>query len=412
MALILPALYLGTMYVFYKYVQEKAREYEDETITVNINDVKEIDTENPLYRAVSEIANKTPVGPIIVCCTGDMQSMALLHIIMMIYDNIHINVLFINNERYHNMSEFVENICNDNSINFIQTSVETYDIMHCNVESNIETIRNTMINDLCKKLDTNVVFEAHTIENQSNYMLDMIFSNNLERTKLNTIKPFINMDMDMIKEFVDRNDIVYNVLDHNMTSAMNIFNEFDCVLKQHYPNWRENIINYTQDVNDKLRQFETNIDTIIDNCTKSDKYGFYYRYNMDMVSYDVFTNVINKLADNNNIERPSKYIKSQMWAGNLCYKENNNWFCDGHYIMYINDEFLNKIDNLRTYLDTINALDYNNDVTDIFYVDINEDQYRLCPNNADITDYIGDHIKGIVHLESKDERFNIIELFH
>jgi len=410
MALILPALYLGTMYVFYKYVQEKAREYEDETIT--INNITEIDTENPLYKAVSEISNKTPVGPIIVCCTGDMQSMALLHIIMMIYDNIHINVLFINNERYHNMSEFVENICNDNSINFIQTSVETYDIMHCNVESNIETIRNTMINDLCKKLNTNVVFEAHTIENESNYMLDMIFSNNLKRTKLNTIKPFINMDMDMIKEFVDRNDIIYNVLDHNMTSAMNIFNEFDSVLKQHYPNWRENIINYTLDVNDKLRQFETNIDTIIDNCTKSDTYGFYYRYNMDMISYDVFTNVINKLADNNRIERPSKYIKFQMWAGNLCYKENNNWFCDGHYIMYINDDILNKIDNLRKYLDTINALDYINDITDTFYVNMNKDQYELSLNNEDITDYIGDYIKGVVHLESRDERFNVIELFH
>lgn len=410
MALILPALYLGTMYVFYKYVQEKAREYEDETIS--ITDVKEIDTENPLYKAVSEIANKTPTGPIIVCCTGDMQSMALLHIIMMIYDNIHINVLFINNERYHNMSDFVENMCNDNNINFIQTSVETNDVMHCNVESNIEAIRNNMISDLCKKLDTNMVYEAHTIENQSNYMLGMIFSNNLGKTKLNTIKPFINMDMDMIKEFVDRNDIVYNVLDHNMTSAMNIFNEFDSVLKQHYPNWRENIINYTIDVNDKLRQFETNIDTIIDNCTKSDTYGFYYRYNMDMVSYDVFSNVINKLADNNRIERPSKYIKSQMWTGNLCYKGNRNWFCDGHYIMYINDDILNKIDNLRTYLDTINALDYINDVTDTFYIDMNKDQYELSLNNEDITDYIGDYIKGIVHLESKDERFNVIELFH
>jgi tRNA(Ile)-lysidine synthase TilS/MesJ len=410
MALILPALYLGTMYVFYKYVQEKAREYEDETISVT--DVKEIDTENPLYKAVSEIANKTPIGPIIVCCTGDMQSMALLHIIMMIYDNIHINVLFINNERYHNMSDFVENMCNDNNINFIQTSIDTNDVMHCNVESNIETVRCNMISDLCKKLDTNVVYEAHTIENQSNYMLGMIFSNNLGKTKLNTIKPFINMDMEMIKEFVDRNDIVYNVLDHNMTSAMNIFNEFDSVLKQHYPNWRENIINYTVDVNNKLRQFETNIDTIIDNCTKSDTYGFYYRYNMDMVSYDVFSNVINKLADNNRIERPSKYIKSQMWTGNLCYKGNRNWFCDGHYIMYINDDILNKIDNLRTYLDTINALDYINDVTDTFYIDMNKDQYELSLNNEDITDYIGDYIRGIVHLESRDERFNVIELFH
>ena len=410
MALILPALYLGTMYVFYKYVQEKAREYEDETIS--ITDVKEIDTENPLYKAVSEIANKTSTGPIIVCCTGDMQSMALLHIIMMIYDNIHINVLFINNERYHNMSEFVENMCNDNNINFIQTTVETNDVMHCNVESNIEMVRCNMISDLCKKLDTNIVYEAHTIENQSNYMLGMIFSNNLGKTKLNTIKPFINMDMDMIKEFVDRNDIVYNVLDHNMTSAMNIFNEFDSVLKQHYPNWRENIINYTVDVNDKLRQFETNINTIIDNCTKSDTYGFYYRYNMDMVSYDVFSNVINKLAENNRIERPSKYIKSQMWTGNLCYKGNRNWFCDGHYIMYINDDILNKIDNLRTYLDTINALDYINDVTDTFYVNMNKDQYELSLNNEDITDYIGDYIKGIVHLESRDERFNVIELFH
>ena len=43
---------------------------------------------------------------------------------------------------------------------------------------------------------------------------------------------------------------------------------------------------------------------------------------------------------------------------------------------------------------------------------MNKDQYDLSLNNEDITDYIGDYIKGIVHLESRDERFNVIELFH
>jgi len=409
MALVLPVLYLGSMYGLYQYVKNKVREYETtQEIDVDIN----IDKTEDVYTAISNsIITNNISGNIIVCCTGDMQSMALLYGVMNVYDSDNINVLFINNERYNKMGEFVENICEKHNINFIQKTINTNDIMHINVENNIENARRNTISELCAQLGTKNVFEAHTIENQCNNILDNIMRWGTYK-QLDTIKPFINMDMDMIRRFVEKYDIPYDTvtMDHNLTSAMNIFNEFETVLNSHYPNWRENIINYAVNINDRLAQFETNIDNIMNNCTGTDKYGSYYRYNIDTTSYDLFSNIINKIADNNNTERPSRYVKTQWYEGKQ--SKQPNWFCDGHYVVYLNNDMMTHLDNLRTYLDTVNALDYSDNNSDIFNVIIDENQYKISHTTENVIDYIGDMIKGIIHLEVKDERFNIIELFH
>jgi hypothetical protein len=412
MALVLPVLYLGSMYVFYNYIKNKVREYEtNQEIAQEVDINVDIEVSEPIYTAVSNtLASVT--GPIIVCCTGDMQSMALLYSIINIYDTAHINVLFVNNERYNKMSEFVENICNTYHINFTQTTVNSIDTLHCNVEQNIENARRDMIENLCMKLGTKTVFEAHTIENQCNNILYNILSGKNNQT-LNTIKPFVNMDMNMIQKIVEKYDIPYDIvtMDHNITSAMNLFNEFDTVLSLYYPDWRENVINYAMNVNDRLSQFETNIDTIMKNSTMKDRFGSYYRYNIDMTSYDLFSNIVNKIADNNNTDRPSRYIKTQWYEG----KNNTsqpNWFCDGHYVVYMNNDIMAHLDNLRTYLDTVNALDYVDDSSTIFNVNLNENQYSIFKSTNDIIDYIGDMIKGIIHIEADDEKFSIIELFH
>ncbi len=410
MALVLPVLYLGSMYGLYQYVKNKVRYYEttqEIEIDVDIN----IDNTEPVYTAIS---NNNISGNIIVCCTGDMQSMALLYGVMNVYNNNNINVLFINNERYNKMGEFVENICGQHNINFIQKTINTNNIMHINVENNIENARRDTINELCAQLGTKNVFEAHTIENQCNSILDNIMRGITYR-QLDTIKPFANMDMSIIKSFVEKYDIPYDTvtMDHNLTSAMNIFNEFETVLGSHYPNWRENIINYAVNINDRLNQFETNIDNIMKNCTGMDKYGSYCRYNIDTTSYDLFSNIINKIADNNNTERPSRYIKTQMYEGKFAsHTSLSNWFCDGHYVVYLNNDMMTHLDNLRTYLDTVNALDYIDNNSDIFNVSIDMNQYKISRTTDNVIDYIGDMIKGIIHLEAKDERFNIIELFH
>ena len=406
MAFVLPVLYLGSMYGLYQYVKNKVREYETtQEIDVDIN----IDKTEDVYTAIS---NNNITGNIIVCCTGDMQSMALLYGVMNVFDSKNINVLFINNERYNKMGEFVENICGQHNINFIQKTINTNNIMHINVENNIENTRRDTINELCTQLGTKNVFEAHTIENQCNNILDNIMRG-VTYKQLDTIKPFANMDMGVIINFVYKYNIPYDIvtMDHNLTSAMNIFNEFDTVLSLYYPNWRENVINYAQNVNDRLSQFETNIDNIMNKCTATDRFGSYYRYNIDMTSYDLFSNIVNKIADNNNTERPSRYVKTQWYEG-----KNNasqpNWFCDGHYVVYLNSDIMTHLDNLRTYLDTVNALDYVDSNTTFFNVNLqDENQYKICPSN-DIIDYIGDMIKGIIHIEADDEQFSVIELFH
>ena len=409
MALVLPVLYLGSMYGLYNYVKNKVREYE---IAQEVEVDVDIKVNEPVYTAISNTLISV-TGPIIVCCTGDMQSMALLYSIINIYDTAHINVIFINNERYNKMSDFVENICIKHNINFTQTTINTIDTFHCNVEQEIENTRRDMIENLCMKLGTTNVFEAHTIENQCNHILDNIMRGANVR-KFNTIKPFANMDMGMIQSFVEKYDIPYDIvtMDHTITSAMNLFNEFDTVLSLYYPDWRENVINYAQNINDRLSQFETNIDNIMNKCTATDKFGSYYRYNIDMTSYDLFSNIVNRIADNNNTKRPSRYIKTQWYEG----KNNTsqpNWFCDGHYVVYMNNDIMAHLDNLRTYLDTVNALDYVDNNTNFFNVNLqDENQYKICPSNDHVIDYIGDMIKGLIHIEAEDEHFSIIELFH
>jgi tRNA(Ile)-lysidine synthase TilS/MesJ len=420
MALVLPVLYLGSMYMFYNYIKNKVREYETnqetnqetvQEVDINIDIDIDIDVSEPIYTAVSNTLISV-TGPIIVCCTGDMQSMALLYAVINVYDVENINVLFVNNERYNKMSEFVENICNTYHINFTQTTVNSIDTLHCNVEQDIENARRDTINELCMKLGTKTVFEAHTIENQCNNILYNILSGKNNQT-INTIKPFANMDMNMIQKFVEKYDIPYDIgmMGHNLTSAVNIFNEFDTVLSSHYPNWRENVINYAMNVSDRLNQFETNIDNITNKCTMKDKFGSYYRYNIDMTSYDLFSNIVNRIADNNNTERPSRYIKTQWYEGKQTSL--SNWFCDGHYVVYMNNDMMTHLDNLRTYLDTVNALDYIDDNNNIFNVNLQDDnQYKIYQSNDNVIDYIGDMIKGIIHIEANNEHFSVIELFH
>jgi 3'-phosphoadenosine 5'-phosphosulfate sulfotransferase (PAPS reductase)/FAD synthetase len=293
MELVLPVLYLGSMYIFYNYVKNTVREYETNQEIAQVD----IDVSEPIYTAVSN-THVSVTGPIIVCCTGDMQSMALLYAVINVYDVEYINVLFVNYERYNKMSKFIENICNTYHINFTQTTVNSIDTLHCNVKQEIENERRDTINELCIKLGTKTVFEAHTIENQCNHILYNILSGKNNQT-LNTIKPFANMDMNMIQNFVEKYDIPYDIviMEHNLTSAVNIFNEFDTVLSSHYPNWRENLINYAMNVSDRLNQFETNIDNIMNKCTATDKFGSYYRYNIDMTSYDLFSNIINVFSN-------------------------------------------------------------------------------------------------------------------
>lgn len=422
MVFVVAVLYLSSLFGFYQYIKNKVHVYEN--IRDEIDVTVKIEENDPICNAIHnvnvsqnlqllyDICNIIVSQNVIVCCTGDMQSMALLYGIINVYDNdnININVLFINNEPCNKMSDIVENICSQYNINFIRKIIQTNNILHANVEQYIENVRRETINELCVQLHTHNVLEAHTIENKCNYILANMMREQITK-QFETIKPFIHMDIDIIKNFVDKYNIPYDATVNNgLLSSTNIFNEFDTVLKIHYPNWRENIINYADNLDDKLIQFETNIETIMNNCTSSDKYGAYYRYNIDATSYDLFSNIVNKLADSNNTPRPPSYVKKEWYEGKQT--THVTWFCDGRYIVYLNRDILTHLEDLRVHLWSLNPLDYTENNNELFRVTIDNNQYNISSSTDDIVDYVGDMIKGIIYIEIRNGNFHIVELFH
>ena len=88
MALVLSALYLGSMYGLYKYVTNKVKEYINEPLV-------ELDHNDLLYDIVKNTVNVDKA--IITICDGSMSSMALLFIFKYLYKNVNVAYISQNN---------------------------------------------------------------------------------------------------------------------------------------------------------------------------------------------------------------------------------------------------------------------------------------------------------------------------
>ena len=173
MFLILP-LYFGTIFYLVKKVLEKAKHFEEnidpfnlednieiDEINYNMDNIK-IDKENIIYQAFDEEINKNQLDiskKVLICCTGDNQSMALLTVAMNVFNRENIHVFTASDNE--TMIEFMENICKENKLNFHIT-----DNLNC-----------YNIKEICEKNEISYVFEAHTLSNNSNNMLNNIFMN-------------------------------------------------------------------------------------------------------------------------------------------------------------------------------------------------------------------------------------------
>ena len=132
--ILLTTLYLGALYSFGAFAIRLSNYYNNYNTNSNNNSTNHnnnpsdklslklnIDPEDKLYKSVLNEYNKNKLEKneqVLVCCTGDTQSMALLAIVLNIFGNENVHVLTINHHKSNNMTIFVHDICDLNDLQF------------------------------------------------------------------------------------------------------------------------------------------------------------------------------------------------------------------------------------------------------------------------------------------------------
>ena len=356
--LLVLSLYFGSIFYLVKKVIETRNKINEDTLDIISNIILdntsnelfinknlniEVDKENIIYKAFMLEVNKNEMDitkQVLVCCTGDEQSMALLAIASNVFNHVH--VLLINHDKKDTMKEFIEDICDFNEFT-----------MHCNTADNITNniSRYEHINEICGSNDIKYVFEGHTMTNYSNNILNDIYNNNIDNNYNTTdyiiSKPFLLIDNITILKFIS----YYNIpIDNSSTHVKysnikkkNMFNDMDCYTSIIYPDWRINLIEFYNK--------KTSVDTTLieSNCFKG-KYGFLVYHDFNKISFIAFKRVLNNLCKEYNF---CKFDNSDY----------NEYYLTEESISYfINEEYNNKIDEFEENFtcDTISDLIDNN----------------------------------------------------
>ncbi len=355
-------LFLGVLYIsvlsgmaYYanklsKSLLKDHKENEEDIEILNLN--RNLNEDDKLFKSVRDNCIRANQGTnfnnkkVLVCCSGDNKSMALVTCIANIFGNDNTYVLLINHHKNNMLKIFVHDVCDYNSFKFFNYDYDNYS--YFNNSNDLKTFRYNKINEICKKNDISFVFEGHTIENYCNLILHNFFSG---KTFINTKneqsqKPFLNLNEETINNFIYN----YNIpIDENMvhdgfTNAKikNIFTNIDKIYKAFYPDWQFNLARAYNATNNIINENTSNINLIINlQCNLSD-YGFIYYHDLLKTSFGVYKIILNTLCDEYNIEHFSDNNIETM------YTENNTYTIKFTNELHIKcNEFINKLNNVN-----------------------------------------------------------------
>ncbi len=282
---------------------------------------------------------------ILVCCTGDKQSMTLLNLCINYFDCKNIHVINVSEYRNNNIL-FIHDICDINNLKFHYYQDKDHN-------------RYKYIDIICKKYDIHSVFEAHTFNDKTNNMLDNIFSNNSShKLKENNIHyPFNNIYINEINNYVEMYNIPIDTTfehENNKTKENKyIFNNLDNMLYATYPDWREHLDNFISEQDNKNNMLG--------------EYGFIYNLTND---YNIDRDKLDKLCD--------KY--------NCNYIDNNEliniYQSDSSYVTFINKELYNKQKDFINFLLNQNPENFFNNLEKL-YESNQLDEYYIEKYNSD-----------------------------
>jgi hypothetical protein len=381
------AIYFGTIFYSVKKLLEVAKKYEyidpfigedDEEETqiqeqnYSLENIK-VDKENILYQAVNNEINNNQLDTtkkVLICCTGDYQSMALLTIAMNIFNRENIHV-FTFNRNHDSMLEFMENICNENKLAFYHSLCDK-DESELDSESNSETLsesnsetlsesdsepleeqskkiqRYTLIKDIVKNNDIHYVFEAHTLVNYSNMILNDLFENKKTINDISVYRPFLLIDNITLMRFFSSYNIPIDInltnLEYSREDNKILFNNMEQYISVLYPNWRLNVVenNKTLLNTDELKKY----------CYKG-KHGFSVEHNFDKISFVMFKKLVDELAKEYKFE--NDYLSNISKLDELYMNDNNK-------TLFLSENYLDKISIFERYLLSIDLQDLVEDL--------------------------------------------------
>jgi hypothetical protein len=435
--LIIFTLYISILAYLAKQIVDLSNQYKNEMIEQN-NDIKifnipnlfNISNDDPLYVSIVDECIKNKINTnekVIVSCTGDKQSMAMLAIIINLFGSRNVNVITINHHQNIQLSSFVHDICDINNLKFYNYNVDLVEYYNNHL---IKQFRYEKIRNICKKEDIRYIFEAHTSENYSNSILENMFSETLYESNIinNQIYyPFLSKTNEDIENFYNNYPLSHNDIHYNYSMVQNkqIFNEFDDLFTMLYPEWRHNIIKSYLTTKNIVDNEYNNIHNIINkNCIIS-KYGFIYYHDLKITPYDIYKMVITGLCDELNINHLSDLSISNMYASNDYFTiylidDLNEQF--QHFYNYLQNmepskfiEQFNKAEEELTHefenLNTNSSEENSNDMIEYLYcVNIldNSDEYDINKiennNNINIKEEL---INGKVYFSLIDNKLKI-----
>jgi hypothetical protein len=359
------AIYFGTIYYSVKKLIEIANNFDEnaeplinqnyeEPITQEQNftlDV-EIDKENVIYQAFMNEINKNQLDTtkkVLICCTGDYQSMALLAVAMNIFNKENIHVFTYNNHN-NDILDFMKNLCETNKLTFHHNELNENDDSEEQIDDNITRYIN--IKDICKNNEIDIVFEAHTLINYSNMVLNNMFENKKEEVN-KTYRPFLLIDnITLLRFFSSYNipiDEKLSHLEYSRNENKILFNNMEEYISVLYPDWRLNTVeNYN---NQNRNNTVLNIDELRKDSNKG-KYGFSIKHDFNKISFIMFKKLVDELSN--------EYKFDRIDTDNL----DEYYMDDDNKTIFISDYYLEKIYIFERFLQSIDLEDLIQDLID------------------------------------------------
>lgn len=362
-------LYVGCLAVMLYNVFRLAKCYEEESrlpkdsYVVNVRNAR-IDINNKLYNLVIRSCVQDD-GPVLVCCTGDAQSMALLTLVTCMYGISKVHVLTVNHHESNNLSNFMERVCTVNNLTY-----HNYNVTPCD-SLLITQSTHARVNGIIKMVSAvnkcTVIFKAHTLENNSNRILNNMFSgqtfdDGIRCVSLNEtgiVYPFIETSVKEIEDFIQEYDIPTDMCDthtnYNLVQTKNCFNELDSYFSSLYSNWRTNVVNVSKVTTHILEQYNTNINTIVSTKCSTGQGTFVYNYNLTDTPYEIFCDVLNAICNYNHVECLDKSVLNDLYMQKTV--DLPNWQVGSSYICYTSDEYLAAYNKFYDYVEHVVKFD-------------------------------------------------------
>ena len=402
-------IYFGSMVILLskKFTQEETdTDTEAETDSIYDDNLSEyyldedLEKEDELFIQVLEECNRNKINTneeVLVSCTGDEKSMALLNIITNIFENV--SVLYINHHNSDVLTDFIHDVCDFNELTFYNYTFDK------NIDTDMRTFRHEKIRNICKKNDIKYVFEAHSVENLCHSIIYNTLKGSQYETDVitsNIYYPFGMCYNEDIYQFAYTYNIPYDKNNthllksktekkHMLSSLDDIYN---IIFQEEH--WMKNVVKSNLMTQHIINSNNNTIEHIINNNCKVGTFGFIYYHDLEKTPYDIYRLVINGLCDDLNIEHMSESIIKNMYVKNNLYS------------LYIIEEIAIGFEAIHSYLikkniEEVKSLQINNKDS-LFYIDITkEDIFDDINNYRTFKDY---KYEVVLQYNMKNVNFN------